>query len=81
MVAKKIETKHIKTNQQKKPITTLPTSDKYCSLSRVRQTHSLPLGLPSELSARTHVATSRPFGKNALKEAIHISWGQTVFIS
>lgn len=72
MVAKKTETKHIKTNQ-KKPITTLPTSDKQTSLSRASQTHSLPLGPPSELSTRTHVATSRPSGKDALKEAIHIS--------
>lgn len=64
-----------------KTITTLPTSDKYRSLSRARQTQSLPLGPPSELSARTHVATSRTSGENALKEAIHISQGQTIFIS
>lgn len=46
---KKTETKHIKTNQRKN-ITTIPTSGKYTSLSRVSQTHSLPLGPPSELS-------------------------------
>lgn len=72
MVAKKTETKHIKTNQRKN-ITTLPTSGKHSSLSRVSQTHSLPLGPPSELITLTHVATSRPFGKNALKEAMHTS--------
>lgn len=49
MVAKKTETKHIKTNQREN-ITTLPTSGKYTSLSRESQTHSLPLGPPSELS-------------------------------
>lgn len=80
MVAKKTETKHIKTNQ-KQTITTLPTSDKCSPLSRARQTHALPLGPPSELSTLTYVATSRPSGKNALKEAVRISQGQTVFIS
>lgn len=79
MVAKKTETKHIKTNQRKN-ITTLPTVTN-SSLSRVSQTHSLPLGPPSELSTLTRVATSRPSGKNALKEAIHISQDQTVLIS